>query len=78
MSSNRYRGGGWDQYDDYPAETIFARRTAQGLTQQELAVQVGVFIDSVRAWERGRKRPSRYNQVKIDEVLGPPERVVAQ
>ena len=43
-------------------------RRAKGLTQTELAQQVGVALNTVQSWERGAKPRPRY-QVKLAEAL---------
>jgi transcriptional regulator with XRE-family HTH domain len=48
---------------------IAKRRHVLGLSQEELAVRVGVSRDSVSSWERGKHFPHRHLG-KLEQVLG--------
>lgn len=48
------------------------KRTERGLTQEQLAVRVGVFPKLVGKWERGLVAPSPGTVVKIAQLLGQP------
>jgi len=50
--------------------TIRDLREARGLTQKELAQQVGVSALSVYNWEGGRKVPGGLHLFKLANVLG--------
>lgn len=53
------------------AERLRAARQERGMTQQDLAVELGVAIRSVTAWEdRGDGRlPDGENAIKIEQLL---------
>ena len=70
------------------AQFLRRRRTLGGLTQGQLATQLGVSVNTVSRWERGRDLPSERNasavskflQVSkpdLQELLGQPDRPVA-
>lgn len=44
-------------------------RKEKGITQVELARQVGVSVNTIQAWERNVSTPSLENQKKLDEAL---------
>jgi len=44
------------------------RRQALGLTQQEMAVRVGVALSTYRLWEYGAP-PNEENRKRLEEVL---------
>src|SRR5581483_12518123 len=48
-------------------------RIARDLTQEALAEQIGCSTQTVRAFERDRRRPSREMAARIASVLGVPE-----
>jgi transcriptional regulator with XRE-family HTH domain len=56
------------------AETIGARirrwRTARGWTQRELAKEVGVHMNQVLAWEKGRHTPAVQRRTRLARALG--------
>ncbi len=45
-------------------------RTEQDMTQDMLAEQVGCAVDTIRAFESGRRRPSRAMAERLVEILG--------
>lgn len=47
-----------------PAVMQVARR-GRGLTQEELAAVLGCSVSVVQKWERGERRPSPDNQLRI-------------
>ena len=49
---------------------IRAARKALGLTQIEVALAVGVSINSIKLWEHGGVRPTEDNERKLREALG--------
>lgn len=51
-------------------ETIRHCRTAEGLTQEQLARSLGVSLNTVQRWEAGRSRPSPLAKEKLKHVLG--------
>ena len=51
-------------------ENIARTRRAAGLTQEELAAQVGVSRQTVSDWERGDATPDLSNAARIAQVLG--------
>lgn len=53
-------------------KTIKELRAAAGLTQLELAMQVGVTPSAVYNWERGKNEPSATNLRDIAKALGVP------
>ena len=55
--------------DPQTGATIRRARKHLRMTQQELAVKVGVSRTTVDSWENGRSYPRRYD-VALEEVLG--------
>ena len=57
-----------------PANTtgaaLKALREAHGLTQQQLATQLGTHTSTVSAWEQSRNRPSRDSVLQLETALG--------
>lgn len=45
-------------------------REAKGLTQTDVAKQVGVSLTSYQLWEREVSKPNSDNEKKLNEVLG--------
>ena len=45
------------------------RRTELGLTQGQLAKEVGVSLFTIRVWEQGITTPTIHNKAKLEEVL---------
>lgn len=43
-------------------------RAAAGITQEELARQLGVSFPTVNAWERGRAEPRAYHRASLDAL----------
>ncbi len=48
-------------------------RAKRGMSQQDLAVAVGVTVATVYRWEKGRAVPSRLARQKLDEILAEKE-----
>ncbi len=46
-----------------------AKRLEQGLSQKEVAEQVGVSSSTVSNWERGRRLPNDEQKKRLEEVL---------
>jgi DNA-binding transcriptional regulator YiaG len=55
--------------DAWAPEDIKARRIAAGLTQKELAEQLGAGLGTVRYWEQGKVKPSHYYQERLVDLL---------
>lgn len=53
-----------------PRDVIKQARAEKGLTQRELADLLPVGLDAVRAYERGRDRPSQRTATALDDALG--------
>jgi putative transcriptional regulator len=51
------------------AENIKERRTAKGMTTEELAGIVGVTRMAISLFENGERTPSLYNAVRLAEAL---------
>lgn len=51
-------------------EKIKRLRVERLLSQRGLAAAVGVDVQSVNRWERGRKQPSLRNLAKLCDALG--------
>jgi len=49
-------------------------RTELGMTQQELAVALGVSLSTVANWETGRVKPSRLARARLEELTRSPRR----
>lgn len=49
--------------------TIAAARKAKGMTQQQLADQMGVGQDVISRWESGKVTPNNDNMAKLREIL---------
>jgi transcriptional regulator with XRE-family HTH domain len=57
---------------------LWARRTALGLQQLDIAARFGVALDTVQRWERDRHRPSVPRLAELRTWFGePPESVVS-
>lgn len=52
------------------AERIFALRTQMGLSQEELAEQLGVSRQSVSKWETGQSVPDLDKLIKLADLFG--------
>lgn len=52
--------------------TLAALRKSKGLTQEELAAQIGVSTGAVGNWETGLRRPRYDTLCRLAEVLGVP------
>ncbi|MDU4454344.1 MAG: helix-turn-helix transcriptional regulator [Streptococcus mitis] len=52
------------------AERLKELRKKSYLTQVELAKRLGIGQSSYADWERGKKKPTQENLVKISQVLG--------
>ena len=51
-------------------DNIQTRRLHVGLTQEQLAAELKVSVNSVRAWEQGRDEPRTTKKVAIAYALG--------
>ena len=51
-------------------ERIKLYRANNGLSQEQLARQIGVSLNTVQRWESRRTLPSPLAVMKIDELLG--------
>ncbi len=49
---------------------IRKKRIDQGITQRNLAKSMGVSIDAIRDWEKGRTKPLPGYKIKIGHFLG--------
>lgn len=49
-------------------ELVARIRTTAGLTQEQLARQLGVSFPTVNAWERGRSEPRPYHRASLDSM----------
>lgn len=52
------------------AERIKRYRVSMGLSQEQLARQIGVSWATVQRWESGKTLPSPLAMVRLDEILG--------
>ena len=52
------------------AERIFSQRTQMGLSQEELAEQLGVSRQSVSKWETGQSVPDLDKLIKLADLFG--------
>jgi len=61
--------------DGYPlrpktlGDRIKKKRMDMGLFQRDVARIIGVSVDTITNWEKGRTRPSRYSMLKIHQFL---------
>ena len=46
------------------------KRLEAGLSQEQLALKIGVFQSTVSAWEKGKSTPQPKNLKKIAEACG--------
>jgi CheY-like chemotaxis protein/DNA-binding XRE family transcriptional regulator len=49
-------------------ELVARIRSTAGITQEELARQLGVSFPTVNAWERGRSEPRHYHRASLDAL----------
>ena len=49
---------------------IKKKRQELGITQMQLAVDVGVSMLTIQLWEKGVSEPKPENMVKLREILG--------
>ncbi|CAG5161142.1 Repressor protein C2 [Streptococcus pneumoniae] len=49
--------------------TIFTERLKKGLTQQQIADEIGVNRGSYSNWEKGKREPSFENLIKLADLL---------
>ena len=52
---------------DQVSEIVYALRRELGMTQEELAHELGITVGTVNRWENGRFRPSRLAKATILE-----------
>ncbi|GAA2389154.1 hypothetical protein GCM10010420_10860 [Streptomyces glaucosporus] len=57
---------------DFSPTALRTLRKERGLTRTTLAVRIGVSHDSVKAFERGKIRPSLRTLARLAEVLDVP------
>ena len=57
-------------------ETIRTNRKRLGLTQECLAIQLGVSFQAVSYWERDDKRPGPGNLLRLSELLEIPAAIL--
>lgn len=50
--------------------SIRGKRLEAGLSQEQLALEIGVFQSTVSAWEQGKSKPQPKNLKKIAEACG--------
>ena len=50
--------------------SIKRKRLEAGLSQEKLALEIGVFQSTVSAWEQGKSTPQPKNLKKIAEACG--------
>ena len=53
----------------YQPEKLKARRKELKMTQKDIADQLGISYQAYSAWERGVKKPTQDNLVKIAQIL---------
>lgn len=49
--------------------TLRLKRMTQGLTQEELAIQLNVTRSAIAMWETGKAMPASANLIKLARVL---------
>ena len=68
-------GALWNLLTGYPATTttfreyLLKNRVDSSLTQNQLAHLIGVSVDTIRSWEKGRFTPTRGHEMKIRELF---------
>lgn len=55
---------------DMLAQKVRYYRVSKGLTQEQLARNLGVTLNTVQRWESGKTRPSPLALDKLSEVFG--------
>ncbi len=55
---------------EYLAELLRAWREDNGIAQEEVAIMIGVRMQTYRNWEGARYRPSAENLAKIETTTG--------
>ena len=53
----------------YQPEKLKARRKELKMTQKDIADRLGISYQAYSAWERGVKKPTQDNLVKISQIL---------
>lgn len=56
--------------DNHVAEKIKCCRNSKGWTQEYLARQLGVSLNTVQRWELGKTKPSPLAAEKLQNILG--------
>lgn len=51
------------------ARLVATLRSRRGLTQEQLAHELGVSFSTVNAWERGRSQPRRPRRLQLEELV---------
>ncbi|GAX47564.1 XRE family transcriptional regulator [Pseudolactococcus reticulitermitis] len=60
------------------ANNLVQIREAKGLSQREVAKQIGVANTSYFAWERGKTKPKKENLLKLSDVFGVPYEILVK
>ena len=55
--------------DSFP-ERLKAYRMLNGLSQRQLAQELGVDPTTVRDWENGKSKPMRKKRERVEEIIG--------
>ena len=60
---------GYPLYLETFGDHLLKKRLDEGITQNNLAQKMGVSVDAIRDWEKGRTVPQTENMVRIHEFL---------
>jgi transcriptional regulator with XRE-family HTH domain len=59
----------WDEGCRSLGERIIKERQIMGLSQKQLAIQIGIDPCTIRSWEKGKHKPNRHSLQKLGQFF---------